>query len=174
VRRDVGNKIVELPEVYLAAHPNVECAIHPGKAIAGVAVCSHVLEGAPVYLKEEPDLDRWGSVLCEKCAFSEVPFQGARIACEKCVRYHFSSDQEVLAAREGETNMSDQELMAMAETEGLRSYRSVRDGKGRMARNPFESPFMRWAWNLGFRLGRHLDEAKQQLSSTDLYSRVPQ
>ena len=163
MRRAAG-KIIELPEVRQSAHPNVECAIHPGKQIAGVAVCVHVLDGARVFLKEEPDLDRYGSVLCEACAFSTALHVDARLACEKCVRYHFSSEEEVLASREGEANISDQQLMAMAETEGLRQQRSVRDGKLRVARNPFESSLMRWAWNMGFRLGMHLDEARRSFS----------
>ena len=155
MRRAAG-QIVELPEVRLLAHPNVECAIHPGKAIAGVAVCCHVLEGAAVYLKQEPDRDRWGSVLCEACTFSCLTYVNMRVACEKCARYHFAGESD----HQGDV-VTDLEIMAKAETEGLRQYRQIRDGKLRTARNPFESFLAREAWNLGFRLGRHLDEAKE-------------
>jgi len=165
MKRAAG-KIIELPEVHQSVLPNVECAIHPGKQIAGVAVCVHVLDGAPVFLKEEADRDRYGSVLCETCAFSTAPHVDARLACEKCVRYHFSSEEEVLAARDREANMSEQQLMAMAEKEGLRQQQSVRDGKIRAARNPFESPLMRWAWIMGSLLGMHLDEARRGLAQT--------
>ena len=162
MRRDTGSKVVELPEVRPTVHPNVECAIHPGKAIAGVAICVHVLDGAAVYLAAEPDRDAWGAMLCEACA--AIPQEGLRVrlACAKCVRYHFSSGSE----NPGET-MSDQEQISLEEREGLRSYRAVRDGRNaRAARCPFESDLLRWAWNLGFRLGQHLDEARIGLRQT--------
>jgi hypothetical protein len=160
VRRDHG-KILELPEVRPVAHPHVECAIHPGKKVKGVAVCVHVLAGDAVYLKSEPDRDRWGAVLCEQCA---VGFSGhdsaglaLRLACDRCVRYHFFHEAETR-----EDAMNEQELLAVAEKEGLRSYRMVRDGKTQKAQNPFDSPLVRWAWNLGFRMGKFLDECKSE------------
>jgi hypothetical protein len=159
VRREAGDVRV-LPEVRPTVHPNVECAIHPGKTVGGVAICVHVLDGAPVYLKAEPDQEHWGAVLCEECA--EVPREHMRLrlACVKCVRYHFSPEEEMAAHQ----NVSDLDLFSMAETEGLRSYCSVRDGSARQARCPFETAELRWAWNMGFRLARYLDECKQALS----------
>lgn len=161
MRRDPGSKILELPEVTRTTHPNVECAIHPGKAIAGVAICEHVLAGAAVYLRQEPDRESWGGVYCESCAFTaRENHLSMRLACAKCVHYHFDAESEEALGRE---RLSDNELFSMAETEGIRAYCSVRDGHARLARNPFESSSMRWAWNLGFRLARHLDGCKKDL-----------
>lgn len=158
MNRDPG-KLTALPEVRVGVHPFVECAIHPAKTVKGVAICTHILTGAAVYMRTEPDRERWGAVLCEQCAVGYTGHDSAgiplRLACEKCVRYHFFHEVETR-----EDAASEQDLLVLAETEGLRSYRAVRDGKEQRARNPFDSPLVRWAWNLGYRLGKFLDECK--------------
>ena len=155
-------RVLELPEVRPSNHPRVECRIHPGQTVSGVAICVHVLGGAQVFFRSEPTHDAWGAMLCELCmdGFNGRDSQAdgfrLRLACEKCVHYHFlSRDQE-----QSPDGMSEQDFLAFAEREGLRCYRRVRDGKNQHARNPFDTPLVRWAWNLGFRLGRYLDEAK--------------
>jgi hypothetical protein len=163
VKRDAG-KVIELPEVHQTVHPNVECAIHPGRAIGGVAVCVHVLDGAAVFIMAEPDHDRWGSVLCEECAGLERAHLQVRLACVKCVRYHFSRDRESAEQTADLEPMTERELLSMAEKEGLRQYRrSVRVINPIPAACPFTTPLMRDIWQLGFRLGRYLDECRQAL-----------
>ncbi len=162
MKRDAG-KVVELPEVRQTVHPNVECAIHPGRAIGGVAVCVHVLDGAAVFIMAEPDHDRWGSVLCEECAGLEHAHLQVRLACVKCVRYHFSRDDGSELPADIEP-MNEYELLSMAEKDGLRQYRrSVRVINSVPAACPFTTPPMRDIWDIGFRLGRYIDECRRDL-----------
>ena len=157
MRRDVS-KVIELPEVHQTVHPNVECAIHPGKTIGGVAICVHVLDGAPVFINAEPDHDRWGTMLCEECAGLERAHLRLRLACVKCVRYHFDGEVE----KDSEP-MSEVDLLLLAENDGLRQYRrSARAIHSTPASCPFNTPLMRDIWQVGFRLGQYLDGSVQR------------
>ena len=155
----VPAKVMELPEVRPATHPNVECAIHPGHAVKGVAICVHVLAGDSVYLKAEPDRDAWGAMLCEECASIDRKYLRLRLACEKCVRYHFSSCEQP-----EEQPVDDIDMLATAEGAGMLAYQRVRSGFRGTVRNPFSTPLARYAWNLGFRLAKYLDECTNALA----------